>query len=132
MLLQEGKEENSRATKQLFTHKIFNTPVPLKLISGKLPALGFGALVLNALDAPQDSPVQADDALSLQKLLSFSASVLRCLLPCLGLRVARFRGTGVKTTYGVEAEHVLVLESPVGGVGPPRQDAKHRHNIERA
>lgn len=54
------------------------------------------------------------------------------LLPCLGLRVARFRGTGVKTTYGVEAEHVLVFESPVGGVGPPRQDAKHRHNIERA
>lgn len=41
------------------------------------------------------------------------------------------RGEG-GTTYCVEAEHVLVFESPVGGVGPPRQDAKHRHNIERA
>jgi len=80
--------------------KIFNTPVPLKLIPGKLPALSLGALILNALYAPQDSPIQTDDALSLQEC--------------------------------VEAEHVLVFESPVGGVGPPRQDTKHRHNIERA
>lgn len=57
-------------TNDFLTHKIFNTPVPLKLIPGKLPALSLGALILNALYAPQDSPIQTDDALSLQELFS--------------------------------------------------------------